>query len=179
MRSVQKIQRFVCSSFIFTFHAGFQMSLQKDTRNENYKGRRRETNQLTHFQITAMDAKVLKDTSDHRLPRVLTKEVPTPTEGVPALHMPLGTCAHHHTQQSSSSFHQGVPTMEGWAANQKTWLMVPKIQGHGNKDSGPCRISSPPPEFTGTFPTHHCYPDVNGGWLSTARAAHFFPRPHP
>lgn len=70
--------------------------------------------------MTATDAKVLKDTSDHCQPCVLTKEAPTPTEGVPAPHMPLGTCAHHHTQQSSPNSHQGAPTMEGWAANPKT-----------------------------------------------------------
>lgn len=128
---------------------------------------------------------MLKDTNDHCHPCVLTKEAPTPTEGVLAPHMPLGTCAHHHIQQSSRRSLRAPPVPNHGRLGSKTEDPAdgPQehlgSQGHRNKDSGPCRTSFPPPEFAGTCPTHHCYPDVTGGWLATARAAHFFPCPHP
>lgn len=51
-------------------------------------------------------------------------------EGVPAPHVLLGTCvSSQHPAELST-----IPTMEGWAANRKTWPLVPRSaqgsQGH-------------------------------------------------
>lgn len=129
MRNVQKIQRFASSSFIFFFFTCLISNVTpKDTRRENYKGRRKETNQLAHFQIIAMDAKVLKDTSNHCQPCLLTKEAATPTEGVPTIHILLGTCDPSWDPAEPLQFPPGSSyhTVEGWAVNQKAWLPVPR-----------------------------------------------------
>lgn len=149
MRSVQKIRRFACCSLIF-FTCLISNVAPKDARNENYKGRRGETNRLTHFQITAPDTSVLKQRMRATAASPLVHAHGGGTDphlGVRALHVLPGTCAPPwhpvgllQLPPRESLRGRAGQQSEDLAAGLQEHPEEPRTQ---TRTSGPCRTGSP------------------------------------